>query len=99
MKHRQASSHSTLVRAKEVRKIIEKLKPRKAPGLDGIDNRLLKNLSQKVVVKTVVPQKYLMIARKNNRAQKPGKDGSIPTNYRPTLPHSAIDQGFRAHCI
>lgn len=40
----------SLTSTKEVRAIIAKLSPHKAPGVDGIQNRLLRNLSRKGVV-------------------------------------------------
>lgn len=77
---------------KEIWKQILKLKVHKAPGNDDIANCLIKNLPQKaIIVLTKIFNACLSLAyfpsawkvAKVIALKKPGKDGSIPTSYRP----------------
>lgn len=81
-----------LVRPHELTLHIRKLKVRKAPGEDRIDNILLKNLPQKAVVQlTRIFNACLRLGyypdiwkqAKVIALKKPGKDHSLPVNYRP----------------
>lgn len=75
----------------ELERVIKKLPNNKAPGEDGIDNRLLKNLSRKALVQLVYilnamfKLKHFPTSWKKAVAvpiPKPGKDISKPENYR-----------------
>lgn len=81
-----------LVRPREIRKVLNKLKPRKAPGYDGITNYLLKHISQKcLVLLTKIYNGCLSLGYFPNSwktakmiaIKKPGKDESFPSSYRP----------------
>lgn len=76
----------------EIRQALDKLKTRKAPGLDQIPNAALKELSKKSV--TFMAHIFNAILRwghfpslfKESKIivfQKPGKDAQFPQNYRP----------------
>lgn len=82
----------SLVRPVEISKIIRKLKVRKAPGVDSIDNCLLKNLPYKAIIElTKIFNACLTLGYFPNTwktakvipLRKPGKDPTISTNYRP----------------
>lgn len=81
-----------LTSPKEVLEAINKTKPRKAPGPDGIQNILLKNLPKKAIVQimyvinTCLKMSYFPIAWKKANVlafPKQKKDKSSPQNYRP----------------
>lgn len=81
-----------LIRPKELAKIIKDQKPRKAPGKDKIRNILLKNLPRKgMIVLTKIINACLRFSYFPNQWKhaivtaipKPGKDITLPTNYRP----------------
>ncbi|KAJ2952282.1 hypothetical protein O0L34_g4563 [Tuta absoluta] len=81
-----------LARPAEIRKLLRKLKPRKAPGHDGINNALLRNISQKaIVLLTKILNACLTLGyfpsswklAKVIAIKKPGKDPTMPTSYRP----------------
>lgn len=81
-----------LVQPSEIRKIINNLKKRKAPGFDNITNCLLKNLPQKAIIYiTKIFNSCLLLnhfpsawkTAKVIAIKKPGKDQSIPSSYRP----------------
>lgn len=76
----------------EIKTIIKKLKSFKAPGLDKIQNILLKKLPHKAIVLLTkvfngclkicyFPEKFKIA--KVVPIPKPGKDHKIPSNYRP----------------
>ena len=76
----------------EIRKTIKTVCARKAPGYDGIQNILLKNLSKKSIAQlTYIINaifKYEYFPKYWKRANvipipKPGKDKKDPVNYRP----------------
>lgn len=80
------------VRPAEIRETLSCLKTRKSAGDDGIHNLLLKNLSQKAVVYlTKILNGCLYLGyfpsswktAKVIALKKPGKDGTLPINYRP----------------
>lgn len=82
----------TPIRPSQIRKLLKKLKPRKAPGIDGLANCLLKNVSQKcLVLMTKIFNGCLMLGyypscwkiAKMIAIKKPGKDESSPSSYRP----------------
>lgn len=77
---------------KEVKNIIRLTRPRKAPGEDGLQNIILKNLPRKMVVQLYYIYNYCLkncyFPRVWKNAvvlpfKKPGKDYSNPKNYRP----------------
>lgn len=81
-----------LVTPSEVTRAIKRRKPRKAPGLDGIQIILLKNIPKKLIVQLM----YLFYACLINSYwpsnwktanilafKKPSKDKTMPINYRP----------------
>lgn len=76
----------------EIRDIIKKLPNHKAPGIDLIDNKILKNLPRKAIVQLMyVINAVLLTGYYPNKWKtavvtpipKPGKDLSDPINYRP----------------
>lgn len=81
-----------LVHPVEVKKCIQNLKTRKAPGSDNISNILLRNLPQKgVVLLTKLFNACLLLSyfplpwktAKVIAIRKPGKDPTDPVGYRP----------------
>lgn len=80
------------VTAKEIKTLLKKLKPKKAPGLDGIQNIILKNLPKKAIAQLIyifnacLKTSYFPDAWKKAKIlpfKKPGKDPKFPQNYRP----------------
>lgn len=81
-----------LTNPKEIKKIIKRLPKNKAPGVDNIDNKLIKNLPRKGIVQLMYiinailrtgyfPEKWksaIIVP-----IPKPNKDLSNPINYRP----------------
>lgn len=76
----------------EIQKILRNLKIRKSPGVDNIQNALLKNMSQKcVVLLTRLLNGCLLLGYFPNcwktakviALKKPGKIDTIPSHYRP----------------
>ncbi|GBP87585.1 Probable RNA-directed DNA polymerase from transposon BS [Eumeta japonica] len=91
------------VSADEVQKLIRELKPRKAPGLDGVNNKAIKCFSTPLVA--------LLVAIFNACIQnchfpeawkeaviigipKPGKPRDLPTSYRPISLLSGLGKLF-----
>lgn len=81
-----------LIKPAEIRKIIQKLKNLKAPGEDGIQNIILKNLPRKVLVYLTyvyngcIKARYFPTCWKTAIVlafPKHGKDPTQPENYRP----------------
>lgn len=88
----EAEDGRNFVRPREIWNHIRNLKLRKAPGVDNVPNCLIRNLPQKaIVLLTKIFNASLRLARfppawktaKVIAIRKPGKDGSIPSNYRP----------------
>lgn len=82
----------TLTSPREIAKAIQKTKPRKAPGPDGIQNIALKNLPKKAIVQltyiynSCLKKSYFPASWKTAHVlafQKPGKDKLFPQSYRP----------------
>ena len=76
----------------EIIKIIKRLKNNKAPGIDTIDNILVKNFSRKAIVQfmyivnAIIKTQYYPIQWKVASIvpiPKPNKDKKDPSNYRP----------------
>lgn len=81
-----------VVHPSEIQRFIRGLKTRKAPGIDGMTNILIKHLPHKaVILLTKIFNACLSFAyfpciwkaSKIIAIKKPGKDDSIPTSYRP----------------
>lgn len=81
-----------LIRPREIERIIRSMKPRKAPGQDKIRNLLLKHLPRKglvmitKIVNACLKNCYFPSSWKHaivTAIPKPGKDVTLPTNYRP----------------
>ena len=81
-----------LTSPKEIQNIIKKMRPRKAPGHDGMQNIVLKNLSNKALVQftniinACLKLNYFPDTWKIANVlsfKKPGKDSLFPQNYRP----------------
>jgi hypothetical protein len=76
----------------EVQDVIRGLKISKAPGLDGIPNRALKHLPQRMILllvalfNAILRTQYSPPVWKHARVisiLKPGKDPALPSSYRP----------------
>jgi hypothetical protein len=76
----------------EVQDAILGLKISKAPGADGVPNRALKHLPQRMILllvalfNAILITKYFHPVWKHTRVisiLKPGKDPAIPSSYRP----------------
>ncbi|GFX73254.1 probable RNA-directed DNA polymerase from transposon X-element [Trichonephila clavipes] len=76
----------------EVLSYVQRLKPRKSPGLDQISNRMIKNLPLKfllfitLLINQLFKNNYFPNAWKTAEVipiLKPDKDSALPSNYRP----------------
>lgn len=76
----------------EIKNIIKKLKKKKAPGADNIQNLMIKNLPDCIIriiteiINKCISLKYFPTSWKHASIiliPKPGKDSSIPSNHRP----------------
>jgi len=94
---------STYTRPSEILSILRLIKNGKAPGLDGINNRHLKNLPRKaIVLLTHIFNNCLRIGyfsklwkhAKVIAIPKPKKDATLPENYRPISLLPAIGKIF-----
>jgi hypothetical protein len=86
------ASELTSTAPSEVLKAIKGLKVGKAPGPNGILNRVLRHLPKRVitfltkVLNTILRRQYFPPVWKHVRAMpilKPGKDPTLPSSYRP----------------
>lgn len=91
----------------EIRQTLASLKPKKAPGLDGITNKMLKSLSDsdpaiKILTNlfnSCLSCSYYPTQWKKGKVilfPKPGKDPSIPSNNRPITLLSSLSKIFEA---
>jgi hypothetical protein len=94
---------SILPTPKEIKLIIRKLKIKKSPGLDKINNILLKKLPQKAIIflmhifRACIKLCYFPDRWKHAKITpipKPGKDLSKASNYRPISLLNAISKVF-----
>jgi hypothetical protein len=97
------SDASTYTKPSEIKTILRLLKNGKAPGLDGINNRHIKNLPRKaIVLLTHIFNNCLRIGYFPKRwkhakvvaIHKANKDATLPGNYRPISLLSAIGKIF-----
>ena len=81
-----------IIRPREVERIVKRLKPRKAPGQDGVRNILLKRLPRKglvmltKIINACLKHSYFPTSWKHaivTAIPKAGKDITLSTNYRP----------------
>ncbi|GBP62439.1 RNA-directed DNA polymerase from mobile element jockey [Eumeta japonica] len=91
------------VSADEVQKLIRELKPRKAPGLDGVNNKAIKCFSAPLVAllvaifNTCIQNCHFPEAWKEAviiGIPKPGKPRDLPTSYRPISLLSGLGKLF-----
>jgi len=94
---------STYTSPKEIKAIIKKLKSFKAPGLDGIQNILLKKLPAKAIILITkiyngcIKIGYFPSTLKLAKVipiPKPGKDLKLPSSYRPISLLSCLGKLF-----
>jgi endonuclease/exonuclease/phosphatase family metal-dependent hydrolase len=94
---------SELTSPREIKSVIKKLGRRKTPGLDKINNVVLKNLPRKVLVfitylfNACLMNQYFPKKWKHATVvaiPKPGKDLSDPKNYRPISLLCALSKVF-----
>jgi len=88
---------------REIKIIINKLKLKKSPGIDKINNLLLKNLPRKAIVclmyiyRSCMKLSYFPDVWKHAKVvpiPKPGKDLSLSSNYRPISLLSSLSKIF-----
>ena len=93
------ASEPKLTNPDEVHETIRRLKVGKCPGRNGIPNRALKHLSQRVVsillriFNDILLTHHFPSLWKNARVTsilKPGKDPALPSSYRPICLLDAI---------
>lgn len=99
-----ANHYKTLLTTpKEIKSTIKFLKNNKAPGIDGIMNKLLKHLPKKMLVlltylfNSIFKFSYFPIEWKKAKIVailKPGKNPTHPTSYRPISLLSSISKVF-----
>jgi hypothetical protein len=95
------NDENTYATTDEIKCIIKAMKNNKAPGFDGIQNILLKNLPENAIsLLTKIINSCLRISyfpREFKKAKvicipKPGKDPRLPSSYRPISLLSSIDK-------
>ena len=96
-------SNIKLVTPFEIKKVITKLKSKKSPGIDAINNIIIKQLPFKIIItltkifnacliKGYFPSEWKVA--KVIPIPKPGKDHSRPINYRPISLLSSLSKIF-----
>uniref|UniRef100_A0A2M4CV42 Putative reverse transcriptase n=1 Tax=Anopheles darlingi TaxID=43151 RepID=A0A2M4CV42_ANODA len=92
-----------LIKPIEITNIIKKLKTKKSTGLDNINNKSIKNLPNKAIIQIThifnacLNLGYFPNAWKHTKIvpiPKPGKDHSLPQNYRPISLLSCLGKIF-----
>lgn len=103
IKHVISLDEIKYISPRELVKAIKRLQPRKAPGKDGIQNIVLKNLPMKAIVQLAniynacFKLSYFPDDRKEAHVlafKKPGKDKAFPQNYRPISLLSTLSKLF-----
>ena len=81
-----------VITPRDTRTIVRRLKKRKAPGKDGITNKMLKEMPRKGmvaltnIINAIVRREYFPLCWKHAEVimlNKPGKSLKFPQNYRP----------------
>lgn len=96
-------SDDVLVTKSQISDVIKKLKARKAPGIDGVNNKCLKYLPKKslkfltVIFNSCLKQGYFPLDFKKAKiipVRKPNKPADSPSSYRPISLLSSIGKIF-----
>ncbi|CAL1267288.1 unnamed protein product [Larinioides sclopetarius] len=93
------------IRAREVEEFIQKLKPKKAPGIDLISNRMLKNIPLKfilyitLILNIMMEKSYFPNCWKTAVVvpiAKPNQNLELPQNYRPISLLSSLSKVYES---